>query len=88
MSGGGGVTSKHKGINPDKLYVLAEFKHYQKHVSFTMEGAGYKSKIMHDGVKVLIAVMSFVDAIACLFDKCLYSPLLDKYSFTTFNLNS
>ena len=43
-------------INPHKLYVILEFTHYQKHTTFTMDGADYKNKKIHEGVRVLVAV--------------------------------
>lgn len=42
--------------NPHKLYIILEFTHYQRHVVFTMDGADFKNKTMHEGVRVLVAV--------------------------------
>ena len=47
-----GFSSKTSG----KLLVILEFKHYQRHVLFNMDGADYKNKVVHDGVRVLVAV--------------------------------
>lgn len=43
-------------VNPHKLYVILEFTHYQKHVMFSMDGADFKNKRLHEGVRVLVAV--------------------------------
>lgn len=45
-----------KSVNAWRLLVILEFKHYQRHVVFNMDGADFKNKVIHDGVRVLVAV--------------------------------
>lgn len=45
-----------KSVNARRLLVILEFKHYQRHVVFNMDGADFKNKVIHDGVRVLVAV--------------------------------
>lgn len=59
---GGNTSSGEAGKADDKfvsyrrLLVILEFKHYQRHVVFNMDGADFKNKVIHDGVRVLVAV--------------------------------
>lgn len=45
-----------ESVNAWRLLVIHEFKHYQRHVVFNMDGADFKNKVIHDGVRVLVAV--------------------------------
>lgn len=56
MSGGEVGTELGSPVNPHKLYIILEFTHYQKHVMFSMDGADFKNKRLHEGVRVLVAV--------------------------------
>lgn len=56
MSGGEVESEIGSPENPHKLYVILEFTHYQKHVMFSMDGADFKNKRLHEGVRVLVAV--------------------------------
>lgn len=44
-----------ESVNARRLLVILEFKHYQRHVVFNMDGADFKNKVIHDGVRVLVA---------------------------------
>lgn len=56
MSGGEVESEIGSPANPHKLYVSLGFNHYQKHVMFSMDGADFKNKKLHEGVRVLVAV--------------------------------
>lgn len=55
-SGGEVGKTDDKSVNARRLLVILEFKHYQRHVVFNMDGADFKNKVIHDGVRVLVAV--------------------------------
>ncbi len=56
MPSGRSISTGKGAKNTDKLHILAEFTHFQRHTTFTMDGADYKNKIVHEGVRVLVAV--------------------------------
>lgn len=56
MSSGRDISTAKGAKNAVKLHVLAEFTHFQRHTTFNMDGADYKNKIVHAGVRVLVAV--------------------------------